>query len=95
MPLIPLLGVTANLYLMVNLSPFTWIRFVIWLACGVVLYAAYGARHSRLGLAAAHHSPTTPQDEHHLLADHDDHDHSAFDRFVWGSCWRWRWHGSV
>jgi len=35
-------------YLMVQLPWITWVRFVIWLAIGLVLYAMYGFRKSRL-----------------------------------------------
>ena len=50
-PVVPLLSVLACLYLMVNLSVETWLRFLVWLALGLLVYAAYGHRHSRLGLA--------------------------------------------
>lgn len=33
---------------MLNLPAATWIRFFIWMALGVAVYFAYGARHSRL-----------------------------------------------
>jgi len=39
-------------YLMLNLTGETWERFVIWMAIGVVVYAAYGRRHSRLAQEA-------------------------------------------
>jgi APA family basic amino acid/polyamine antiporter len=31
----------------------TWIRFVVWLVVGLVLYFCYGFRRSRLGTAQA------------------------------------------
>ena len=33
---------------MKDLPGTTWIRFVVWLVVGLVIYAAYGYRHSRL-----------------------------------------------
>jgi APA family basic amino acid/polyamine antiporter len=47
-PLVPVLSVLACLYLMLNLPAETWLRFVAWMAIGVVVYFAYGARHSRV-----------------------------------------------
>ncbi|MFC4531875.1 amino acid permease [Sphaerisporangium dianthi] len=47
-PLVPILSILACLYLMLNLPVETWLRFVIWMAVGVVLYFAYGRRHSRV-----------------------------------------------
>ncbi|WP_459549358.1 amino acid permease [Nocardia sp. X0981] len=48
-PLVPILAVLACLWLMVNLSVETWLRFVVWMALGLVMYFAYGRRHSLLG----------------------------------------------
>jgi len=46
------LGVAACLFIMVGLPYQAWERFGIWLAIGIVLYIAYGFRHSKLrGLA--------------------------------------------
>jgi APA family basic amino acid/polyamine antiporter len=47
-PAVPVLSALACLYLMANLSLETWLRFLAWLALGLVVYAAYGYRHSRL-----------------------------------------------
>ena len=47
-PVFPLLGVAFAVYLMSDLPLATWIRFVIWLAIGLAIYALYGYRHSRL-----------------------------------------------
>lgn len=48
-PWLPILIAIANLWLMVNLSVLTWIRFVVWLALGFAIYFAYGYRHALLG----------------------------------------------
>lgn len=48
-PWVPLLIAAANLWLMVNLTVLTWIRFVVWLLVGFAIYFAYGYRHARLG----------------------------------------------
>ncbi|MFI6867673.1 APC family permease [Nocardia sp. NPDC050406] len=47
-PLIPILAALACLWLMLNLSIETWLRFVIWMVLGVIVYLAYGRRHSVL-----------------------------------------------
>jgi APA family basic amino acid/polyamine antiporter len=47
-PVVPILAVLSAVYLMLNLPAATWIRFVIWMALGLVVYFGYGARHSRL-----------------------------------------------
>ncbi|WP_433283008.1 amino acid permease [Pseudonocardia xinjiangensis] len=48
MPMIPILSALACLWLMLNLSIQTWLRFVIWMLLGLVVYYGYGRRHSRL-----------------------------------------------
>jgi len=47
-PFTPLISVAACLYLMLQLPRVTWIRFVVWLAVGLVIYFLYGRIHSRL-----------------------------------------------
>ncbi|NHC14542.1 amino acid permease [Motilibacter deserti] len=47
-PVLPVLSAFACLYLMANLSVETWLRFLAWLALGLVVYLAYGRRQARL-----------------------------------------------
>jgi APA family basic amino acid/polyamine antiporter len=47
-PVFPLIGVALCIYLMTDLPQATWIRFVGWMAAGLVIYAVYGWRNSRL-----------------------------------------------
>ena len=47
-PVVPVLSVLASLYLMLNLPAATWLRFLIWMAVGFVVYFLYAARRSRL-----------------------------------------------
>ncbi|MCW0216383.1 MAG: amino acid permease [Pseudonocardia sp.] len=48
-PLVPILSVLACLWLMLNLTVETWLRFLIWMVIGFVVYFAYGRSHSKLG----------------------------------------------
>ena len=48
-PWIPILIALANVWLMLNLSVLTWIRFVVWLLVGFAIYFGYGYRHAFLG----------------------------------------------
>jgi APA family basic amino acid/polyamine antiporter len=51
-PWLPIAAALASLYLMLNLSVETWIRFLIWMVIGFVVYASYGYRRSRLAAQA-------------------------------------------
>jgi len=42
------LSAALCVYVMLGLPLETWIRFAVWLALGLLLYAAYGFRHSRI-----------------------------------------------
>ena len=47
-PLIPILGIVACLYLVAGLPTMAWIRFAVWLVIGIAWYVFYSARHSKL-----------------------------------------------
>ncbi len=47
-PLLPLLGIAACLYLVLGLPWITWIRFAGWLAIGLAVYFSYGYKRSLL-----------------------------------------------
>lgn len=47
-PLVPILGVLACLGLMATLPGDTWLRLLVWLLIGFVIYFAYGRKHSHL-----------------------------------------------
>jgi len=49
MPLTPLVGMGFSIWLITQLQPITWLRFAVWFVLGLIVYAAYGYRHSRLG----------------------------------------------
>jgi APA family basic amino acid/polyamine antiporter len=45
-PWLPALGALASIALMLSLPWLTWVRFVVWMAIGVVIYLFYGRHHS-------------------------------------------------
>ncbi|KAI1900897.1 hypothetical protein AGOR_G00054570 [Albula goreensis] len=49
-PFIPGASILLNVFLMMKLSPLTWLRFAIWLTVGLLVYFGYGIWHSKEGL---------------------------------------------
>lgn len=47
-PFVPVMGILCCLYLMTGLPKDTWIRLLVWMGIGLVVYFTYGIRKSRL-----------------------------------------------
>lgn len=47
-PLLPIVCILINVYLLINLGPATWARVSVWLLIGVLVYVFYGRSHSSL-----------------------------------------------
>ena len=67
-PLLPIVCILINSYLLVNLGSDTWARVSIWLAIGLVVYVFYGRTHSSLKDAV--YVPATQVDDTY-------HDHTT------------------
>jgi len=48
-PLVPILGMGISFLLMASLPLSTWLRLIVWLIIGMMIYFTYGRKHSRLG----------------------------------------------
>ena len=46
------ISVLASVWLMLNLPVITWVRFLIWMAAGLLLYFVYGMRRANLAADA-------------------------------------------
>lgn len=47
-PFVPLIGIGFSIYLIISLPAVTWIRFVVWMVIGFIIYITYGRRKSKL-----------------------------------------------
>lgn len=47
-PLVPVLGILFNGYMMVKLGVLNWARLIVWLIIGLVVYFTYSVKHSRV-----------------------------------------------
>jgi APA family basic amino acid/polyamine antiporter len=64
-PLVPILGICFNGYMMYKLGWVNWARLIVWLIIGLVIYFMYGRHHSRV---QAMSSPTST-DKPTVMAD--------------------------
>ena len=53
-PLVPILGILTCLLLMFSLPYENWVRLIVWLLVGLIIYFAYGRRHSVMSRHTAH-----------------------------------------
>ncbi|MBV9092055.1 MAG: amino acid permease [Mycobacteriaceae bacterium] len=51
-PVLPIASIMACVWLMLNLTLLTWIRFFGWMVVGILVYFSYGRRHSVLAARA-------------------------------------------
>jgi len=58
-PFVPILGAVVCLLMMVGLGEFNWLRLIIWMAIGFVVYFTYSIKHSliRKGIVNLPHDP--------------------------------------
>lgn len=45
-PVVPILGILVSLGLMASLNGITWVRLIVWLVIGLVIYFTYSVKHS-------------------------------------------------
>jgi len=57
-PLVPILGILFCGGMMASLDGDTWLRLIVWMAIGVVIYFAWSRRHSRIGREEGADAPT-------------------------------------
>jgi APA family basic amino acid/polyamine antiporter len=56
-PLVPILGVLFNGYMMYKLGWLNWARLIVWLFIGLIVYFSYGRKHSKVQAALAGRGP--------------------------------------
>jgi APA family basic amino acid/polyamine antiporter len=49
-PLVPILGIIFNGYMMYKLGVWNWVRLIVWLVIGLIVYFSYSRKHSKLQL---------------------------------------------
>jgi APA family basic amino acid/polyamine antiporter len=47
-PFVPIMGILISLGLMLGLNFITWVRLLVWLVIGLVIYFTYGRKHSKV-----------------------------------------------
>ena len=47
-PVVPILGIIVSLGLMASLNRVTWVRLIVWLIIGLIIYFTYSVKHSKV-----------------------------------------------
>ena len=47
-PFVPIMGILVSLGLMAGLNAVTWVRLVVWLIIGLIIYFTYSVKHSKV-----------------------------------------------
>ena len=47
-PFVPIMGIIVSLGLMAGLKAVTWLRLIVWLIIGMVIYFTYSVKHSHV-----------------------------------------------
>ncbi len=63
-PLVPILGILFNGYMMYKLGWLNWARLLVWLVIGLVVYFTYGVKHSRIQNGVVAPNPLPPGDSY-------------------------------
>ncbi len=59
-PFVPIMGVLVSAGLMASLPAATWIRLIVWLIIGMVIYFTYGQKHSKVQANLANDAEAAP-----------------------------------
>jgi basic amino acid/polyamine antiporter, APA family len=47
-PFVPIMGIIVSLGLMAGLKAVTWLRLIVWLIIGMIIYFTYSVKHSHV-----------------------------------------------